>query len=239
MGNNEKSCKEIFAERLKLLRSEKGLSQEALAKDLGISKGSLGFYETCKNIPSIEFLYYVSKYFNVSLDYLLGRSEVRTTEIDLKAVCDYTGLTDKAVAEIRRCCVNSSDGFTIGHIFNLLCEMGAFREISSSIWGYLGMYDLMMNLERRYKRKQEDGENFSEAKDLFNRAENDVRYWKWSVLDELSESIDSVKQQWLKGELQKTELELQRLKELLARHEELQNSIKGADDNGDNNSEEE
>lgn len=131
MENNEKSCKEIFAERLKLLRSEKGLSQEALAKDLGISKGSLGFYETCKNIPSIEVLNDVSKYFKVSLDYLLGRSDARTTEIDIKAMCDHTGLSEQTVEFLHNIKVkskNPNSTYTAERVFEsinaLFCSDG-------------------------------------------------------------------------------------------------------------------
>lgn len=96
----EKNCREYFGERLKSLRAEKGISQEALAKDLGISKGSLGFYETCKNTPDIEVLNAVSDYFKVSFDYLLGRTEVKTSEIELKSICEYTGLSEQAVNNI-------------------------------------------------------------------------------------------------------------------------------------------
>ena len=95
--NSEKSCKEFFGERLKQLRNEKGLSQDALAKALGISKGSLGFYETCKNTPDIVVLNAVSDYFGVSLDYLLGRTDIQTNDTDVIAVCKYTGLSEIAV----------------------------------------------------------------------------------------------------------------------------------------------
>ncbi|MDE5994781.1 MAG: helix-turn-helix domain-containing protein, partial [Oscillospiraceae bacterium] len=96
----KKSCKEFFGERLKLLRAQKGISQEALAKKLGISKGSLGFYETCKNTPDIEVLNAVSNFFNVSLDYLLGYTENPTNDTDLQAVCNYTDLSEKAVKSL-------------------------------------------------------------------------------------------------------------------------------------------
>ncbi len=96
----EKSCREFFGERLKQLRTESGLSQDALAKKLGISKGSLGFYETCKNTPDIEFLNAVSNYFKVSPDYLLGYTENQTNDTNLQAVCDFTGLSDKAIKSL-------------------------------------------------------------------------------------------------------------------------------------------
>ena len=51
-----KSCKNYFGERLRALRTECGLSQESLAKDLDISKSALGYYENCGRTPDIEFL---------------------------------------------------------------------------------------------------------------------------------------------------------------------------------------
>lgn len=92
-----KSCREYFGERLRALRVENSLSQESLSKDLGISKSALGYYENCGRTPDIEFLEKTAKYFNVSVDYLLGHSEAKTNDTNLKNVCDYIGLSDKAV----------------------------------------------------------------------------------------------------------------------------------------------
>lgn len=94
-----KTCKEYFGERLKLLRIEKGLSQDALSKDLGISKGALSYYENCARTLDIVVLDKVSKYFNVSLDYLMGYTENRTTDLNIKAMSEYTGLSEKAINE--------------------------------------------------------------------------------------------------------------------------------------------
>lgn len=65
----------IFAQRLKSLRKEIGLSQEALAKKLNLDKSTIAKYETEKNSPSIEMLIIFAKFFKVSTDYLLGLEE--------------------------------------------------------------------------------------------------------------------------------------------------------------------
>ena len=62
----------IFAQRLKSLRKEIGLSQEALAKKLNLDKSTIAKYETEKISPSIEMLIIFAKFFKVSTDYLLG-----------------------------------------------------------------------------------------------------------------------------------------------------------------------
>lgn len=86
---------DTFAKRLKLLREERKLSQTELANALGISRGSLSFYENAERTADIETLYKVSEYFNVTLDYLLGKSDNRTTES--AAIGTVTGLSDQAI----------------------------------------------------------------------------------------------------------------------------------------------
>jgi len=67
----------MFAEVLKLLRQEKGFSQRELAKELNISHSTLGMYEVGKREPDHNTLRRIADYFDVSLDYLLGRSGER------------------------------------------------------------------------------------------------------------------------------------------------------------------
>ena len=64
-----------FAERLKELRLEKGLSQDKLAKEIGITHTAIGLWELDKRCPNILALIKLAKFFNVSTDYLLGLSD--------------------------------------------------------------------------------------------------------------------------------------------------------------------
>lgn len=89
-----------FGERLNQLRTEKGLSQEKVAQELGYSKGAISFYELGKRTPDIVFLDTAAKYFGVSLDYLMGYTENKTPDVDLKSMCDYMGISEKAVENI-------------------------------------------------------------------------------------------------------------------------------------------
>ena len=63
----------IFADRLKDLRSEKGVSQAQLAKTLGVSFGIVCYWETDRSEPTAPNLVKIADYFGVSVDYLLGR----------------------------------------------------------------------------------------------------------------------------------------------------------------------
>lgn len=61
-----------FAERLKELREEKGLSLSQLGKEIGISYVAIGRWEKKQRIPNIESLVILAKFFGVTTDYLLG-----------------------------------------------------------------------------------------------------------------------------------------------------------------------
>lgn len=83
------------------LRSDKGLTQERLAEIIGVSREMLAYYEGGKRKIKIDILVKTAEYFNVSADYLLGRTSVKTTDTDLKSVCEYIGLSENAVTRIR------------------------------------------------------------------------------------------------------------------------------------------
>lgn len=69
--------KSAFAEKLGLLRREKGLSQRRAASDLGISQALLSHYENDAREPKLEFVVKVCDYYNVTADFLLGRTDIR------------------------------------------------------------------------------------------------------------------------------------------------------------------
>ena len=61
--------------RLKELRKKKRISQVMLAMDLNINQNSISHYETGEREADYATLIAIADYFNVSIDYLLGRTE--------------------------------------------------------------------------------------------------------------------------------------------------------------------
>ena len=61
--------------RLKELRKKKGISQLRLASDLNTTQNTVSRYETGEREPGIDELIKIADYFNVSVDYLIGRTE--------------------------------------------------------------------------------------------------------------------------------------------------------------------
>ena len=63
--------------RIKKIREELGLTQQELADKLDCAKSTIAMYENETRKPSLEILVKLSEIFNCSIDYLLGKTEVR------------------------------------------------------------------------------------------------------------------------------------------------------------------
>lgn len=87
-----------FGERLKSLRLEKGLTQTELGKHFNLGKTAISLYETNDRFPDKEILDKMADFFNCSMDYLLGRVDVRketsSTPADKEFVAFYEGYKD-------------------------------------------------------------------------------------------------------------------------------------------------
>lgn len=68
---------EILAERLRLLREEKKLSQAEFAKAIGLSTNGYQRYELDGRDPTAPVLVRIAEYYHVSADYLLGLTDTR------------------------------------------------------------------------------------------------------------------------------------------------------------------
>lgn len=69
-----------FGQRFKKLRQEKNLTQEKLAEKFFLNKSSISRYEQDKQLPEIDLLEKIADFFDVSVDYLLGRVEINSTQ---------------------------------------------------------------------------------------------------------------------------------------------------------------
>ncbi|MBR5192428.1 MAG: helix-turn-helix transcriptional regulator [Clostridia bacterium] len=62
----------MFKENLKSLRIENNIGQIELAKQIGVSKGIISLWENGLREPTMTSLILLAKYFNVSIDFLVG-----------------------------------------------------------------------------------------------------------------------------------------------------------------------
>ncbi len=75
-----------FYKILKLLRTSNSLTQDELAKILKISRSTVGMYENGSREPDYETLEAIADYFNVDIDYLLGRTSKTTKLINAQTI---------------------------------------------------------------------------------------------------------------------------------------------------------
>jgi transcriptional regulator with XRE-family HTH domain len=82
---------EILGKRLKQLRQDRQLTMDMVVYDVSntynieFTKGNLSRWENGVNCPSLIYAAYLAKYYNVSLDYLIGNTDVKTP-VDLLAI---------------------------------------------------------------------------------------------------------------------------------------------------------
>lgn len=73
---------DLIGEKIRLLRTERGMTQQELADIIGVSKNAISLYETSKEYPSLSTLCKLVSVFHVSSDYLLGLTNVREMEFN-------------------------------------------------------------------------------------------------------------------------------------------------------------
>jgi transcriptional regulator with XRE-family HTH domain len=72
-----------FGKKIKYLRESKGILQTELAKMIGVTNAMISACENDIRQPSIETLAKIAIYFNVSMDYLFGKTERNTMGISI------------------------------------------------------------------------------------------------------------------------------------------------------------
>lgn len=140
-----------FARSLSLLRRERGVSQRAAAKELGISQALLSHYENGVRDPGLAFVRRACDYYRVSADFLLGRALTRDgTTIGAEELYDASAEKDNvlrgsiAATLNKKLLVNS-----IGVLFDLLGKAGSRDAIqAASDFLSASVYKLFRHLYR-------------------------------------------------------------------------------------------
>ncbi len=94
-----------FGQRLTNLRQELKLTQKELAEKFNISPSSIGMFEQNRRSPDTELLNQFANFFRVSVDYLLGRTEIRDlseSKVETRAYhnLDVSGLPEEAIKQV-------------------------------------------------------------------------------------------------------------------------------------------
>lgn len=101
----------MIGKRIKILREELGLKQDELAKQLSVSPSAIGMYERNLREPNNELTLKFADFFKVSIDYLLGKTDIRNPGEQINDVLneamigmskrDYEKLTETQKKQIR------------------------------------------------------------------------------------------------------------------------------------------
>lgn len=89
-----------FPTRLRELLAPKGVTITALADKLEISRQAVSQYQDGSTQPNLQSLAEIAKYFGVSTDWLLGLTDMRTPNMDVRAIANYIHLSDKAIERL-------------------------------------------------------------------------------------------------------------------------------------------
>lgn len=191
------SARKNFAERLIQLRKEGGLSRQQVADDLQISRASLEYYEKEKRAPDIETLYKIADYFHTSADYLLGRTPNKTTNPTLQAVCEYTGLSEKAIKTLNaiKACADGDD--IDPKEKEQVNERSQAAEIYETKLDGLRKNFRTNNLFENYLQLENDGD-FDQADAFDARCRREDKYYNearscWDILETLYYGISCLK----------------------------------------------
>ena len=123
-----------FPRIMTFLRKERGLSQKQAASDLNISQALLSHYEKGVRECGLDFLVRAAEYYDVSTDYLLGRTVQRTpsTVDELPDSDDIRHLKGNMINQINRKLLMN----TTTVIYDLLAQMGSKR-LTNAVSNYL------------------------------------------------------------------------------------------------------
>ncbi len=179
-----------FSRCLSLLRQERGVSQRSAAKDLGISQALLSHYENGVREPGLAFVIRACDYYNVSADFLLGRTLSRdgTTIVTPEELYDYSAEKDNVLhgsvmATLnKKLLVNS-----IGMLFDLLGKTNRKDAITAAAQ-YLGdaVYKMYRYLYRADGTQNEDFFSMPPRQFLAGIADADMIYAEADYVEALA-----------------------------------------------------
>ena len=182
--------KEDFARTLALLRQERGISQRKAAEALGVSQALLSHYENGLREPGLQFVVRACDFYNVSADYLLGRTLSRdgTTIIDADSLYDVSGERDhilqgSVMATLTRKLVVNS----VNVLFDLLGKLGNKKAIKAAC-NYLSttVYILFRHLRRTSPGQNDEFFSVPEAQFLAGLPRADLIFSESEYLEALT-----------------------------------------------------
>lgn len=130
----------VFPSRLRYLIRVNHTTITALAAQLGLSRQAVSLYTDGSTLPNAERLGLIADYFRVSTDWLLGRTDVRSPDVELQAAAEYTRLSEKAAERLHllgsASVMENGQSAAVTDMLSDLIESDRFYDL----FGCLGIY---------------------------------------------------------------------------------------------------
>lgn len=167
-----------FPARLRALMDREQMKQGELADLLDVTRQSANQYCLGLSFPDPEKLCKISRHFNVTTDYLLGLSVISSTDPNMKMACDYTGLSEAAIQQLRQL---NDDVFSTEEL-PYVTPISVLSEIISQGDNFVFLMDyIMQGYVARIKETIENSETMSEIKQPeFLKAKNVIQKYGYS-----------------------------------------------------------
>ena len=91
----------IFNERITELRKATGLSQKEFAEKHNITSSKYNKWENGKSVPDLETIGSLADIFNVTIDYLAGRTDTTSADLTVQDICNQIGLSEYTVVKLQ------------------------------------------------------------------------------------------------------------------------------------------
>lgn len=92
--------KKTLGSRIAECRKNLGMTQDDLARPLNVQRQVISYYENGTRMPNIDDLATMADLFNTTTDYLLGLTDVKSSDTEIINISKYTGLSEKAISTL-------------------------------------------------------------------------------------------------------------------------------------------
>lgn len=92
---------DVFPTRFRGLIKYRNVTFDVLAEAFSTTRQTVSNWQAGSTVPDAISISMIADYFGVTTDYLLGKTDASTVKMDLRAAADYTGLSEKAIEQLR------------------------------------------------------------------------------------------------------------------------------------------
>ena len=202
---------DIFKTRFNEKFEELGVSQKSFALDTKISQGAITKYKNGEMLPNMEVLERIAKKLNVSVNYLLGKSDVPTFDCD--DINKKTGLSQNAIGTLYRL---QHEYFELEENFKVNIEeqrkiSKTYKEelhiLSQIIEDNIKLIDLLYNI-KKYKSQKEELQAliklYKETKDhkiylTIIDIKKEIKFFKFNAMETFSNIIEDISKEETKN----------------------------------------